>query len=170
MDMSQILGMLQMAWDPEDGNAPEDADPPIPHAHRSGPRPAAGGGAGNAAASDPFSPGNLTAAALLGQLAGAAQQAQQPEPVLAAGAGDGAQPVQQQERERQGNNAGAGALAEVDPAAAELRAVRARVMLRRGAIVAPGPANPTTTANGTGMLRPYLSPLTSADLRAAAFV
>lgn len=49
MDMSQILNMMQMAWEAE-------PDPPIPHAHRGGPRPAT---------ADPFAPGNLAAAAIL---------------------------------------------------------------------------------------------------------
>ncbi len=53
MDMSQILNMMQMAWEAD--------DPPIPHVHRGGPRPAT---------TDPFAPGNLAAAAILahGQL------------------------------------------------------------------------------------------------------
>ncbi|CAL8468593.1 g8133 [Coccomyxa elongata] len=53
MDMSQILNMMQMAWEAD--------DPPIPHVHRGGPRPAT---------ADPFAPGNLAAAAILahGQL------------------------------------------------------------------------------------------------------
>ena len=57
MDMSQILGMLQMAWDPDEGENAGDEDPPIPHTHRGGPRPAP--------AADPFAPGNLANAALL---------------------------------------------------------------------------------------------------------
>ena len=64
MDMSQILNMMQMAWEAD--------DPPIPHVHRGGPRPAT---------ADPFAPGNLAAAAILahGQLLDVAAAAP-PEP------------------------------------------------------------------------------------------
>ena len=49
--MPQILGMMQMAFDSE--------DPPIPHAHRGGPRPSYD--------THPMAPGNLAAAAMLAQ-------------------------------------------------------------------------------------------------------
>lgn len=49
LDMPQILGMMQMAFDNE--------DPPIPHTHRGGPRPSY--------ENHPLAPGNLAAAAML---------------------------------------------------------------------------------------------------------
>ena len=54
LDMPQILGMMQMAFDSE--------EPPIPHTHRGGPRPSY--------ETHPMAPGNLAAAAMLahGQL------------------------------------------------------------------------------------------------------
>lgn len=75
MDMSQILNMMQMAWEAD--------DPPIPHVHRGGPRPAA--------TADPFAPGNLAAAAILahGQLLDTAAAVQ---PALAAPDGHARQP------------------------------------------------------------------------------
>ena len=51
LDMPQILGMMQMAFDSE--------DPPIQYTHRSGPRPSY--------ETHPMAPGNLTAAAILAQ-------------------------------------------------------------------------------------------------------
>lgn len=74
MDMSQILNMMQMAWEAD--------DPPIPHVHRGGPRPAT---------ADPFAPGNLAAAAILahGQLLDTAAAAPSD---LAALDGDARQP------------------------------------------------------------------------------
>jgi len=65
MDMSQILNMMQMAWE-------ADPDPPIPHVHRGGPRPAG----------DPFAPGNLAAAAILahGQILDSAPPTPPPHP------------------------------------------------------------------------------------------
>ena len=51
LDMPQILGMMQMAFDSE--------DPPIQYAHRGGPRPSY--------ETHPMAPGNLTAAAMLAQ-------------------------------------------------------------------------------------------------------
>ncbi|CAL5221443.1 g3632 [Coccomyxa viridis] len=51
LDMPQILGMMQMAFDSE--------EPPIPYTHRGGPRPSY--------ETHPMAPGNLTAAAMLAQ-------------------------------------------------------------------------------------------------------
>ena len=51
LDMPQILGMMQMAFDSE--------DPPIQYTHRGGPRPSY--------ETHPMAPGNLTAAAMLAQ-------------------------------------------------------------------------------------------------------
>jgi hypothetical protein len=65
LDMSTILGMMQMAWEAE-----AEPDPPIPYAHRGGPRPAA--------TTDPFAPGNLTAAALLANVQTPAGPVQHP--------------------------------------------------------------------------------------------
>lgn len=130
MDMSQILGLLQMAWDADDGgggggdgNAPADGpDPPIPHVHRSGPRPAT---------LDPFAPGNLTNAALLADTAmlapvSAPDDFVAPPPpggrAAAAAAGSEAASADQHDA--------VDALASVDPAEAELQALRARMLAR----------------------------------------
>ncbi len=78
MDMSQILNMMQMAW--------EEPDAPIPHAHRGGPRPAT---------ADPFAPGNLAAAAILahGHLLDTAGPAHGNAPPDAPSAADGEAPA-----------------------------------------------------------------------------
>ncbi len=130
--MSQILGMLQMAWEADDGGAgggdDANADPPIPHVHRGGPRPAT---------SDPFAPGNLANAAFLTHPANAdflthpailvpvplvPPPPPPPRPALHADASAApSQPPAQ---------AAVDALAAVDPAAAELQAVRARMLAR----------------------------------------